>query len=217
MPEDPCGADRLCSWRQAKRFGFQLCIALDDDGDPCRRKAMRWVTQRALADGEQTTLGQPFCEYHADELAAFFSRKVVRVEAFKDAKAEHKQAEAARLAAEEERLRQLEARKVAKRTVGRQPDMLYFAKRGERIKIGHSTAPTKRLTDLANSAGAPFDAVVITTGGVRKEQAYHQRFAADRLHGEWFSFTDVIAREMAKLSNDERAETYENWPKPAKF
>jgi hypothetical protein len=73
---------------------------------------------------------------------------------------------------------------------------------GGPIKIGHSTSPDGRLTEL--QVGSPYVLRVVATmrGGIEVERTLHRAFAKDRLHGEWFNpsrelvaFIDEISRK----------------------
>jgi hypothetical protein len=66
--------------------------------------------------------------------------------------------------------------------------VVYFiqAVNGGPIKIGTAIDPKKRLASLQLSC--PFRLKILATrpGGERLERSLHRRFAAYRLHGEWF-------------------------------
>lgn len=80
--------------------------------------------------------------------------------------------------------------------IGRYDDLLvYFiqAQTGQ-IKIGIAANPELRLCSL--QTGSPVTLTLLATcpGGRPLEAEYHRRFAASRLHGEWFLPTpDVCA------------------------
>jgi hypothetical protein len=56
----------------------------------------------------------------------------------------------------------------------------------DRIKIGTATDIEKRFAELRTMSPVPLKLLAAVQGGVPVEQALHDRFAADRLHGEWF-------------------------------
>lgn len=73
---------------------------------------------------------------------------------------------------------------------------------GGPIKIGHSTSPDGRLSQM--QTGSPYVLRVVATmrGGIEVERTLHRAFAKDRLHGEWFNpsrelmaFIDEISRK----------------------
>lgn len=68
------------------------------------------------------------------------------------------------------------------------------------IKIGMAYDLIKRLADL--QCGSPIRLSILASGpGGRKDEAfYHQRFAAHRLHGEWFERHPDILAEIERLS-----------------
>lgn len=200
MPEKACGLDRHCAWRAEEKLGLppgSICIGLDLDGDPCGKKAVMQLGGKVDKwNGDTLYAPQPFCQRHAQTILIHARDQLTSAAEFQDVVDE-------RIDERKARVRENRARK---------PDMVYFAKRGDQIKIGHSTIPKRRLRDLANAAGAPFDAVVVAKGGWTREQGYHIEFEEDRIQGEWFAFTDSIAREMARLSQLPSSTTLENWP-----
>jgi hypothetical protein len=53
------------------------------------------------------------------------------------------------------------------------------------IKIGKTISVTQRLAALSTSGGSPLEILAVIEGDI--EVALHKRFAAIRVHGEWFS------------------------------
>jgi hypothetical protein len=68
-------------------------------------------------------------------------------------------------------------------------DVVYFMYCAGRIKIGVTNGIDQRQAAL--TGGSPFPPVtILIVDGLRKaEAALHKRFAADRLHGEWFTLS----------------------------
>jgi len=68
------------------------------------------------------------------------------------------------------------------------------------IKIGFAMNVKTRLKAL--STGSPVKLKVLATrrGPARVERFYHKRFAAHRLHGEWFSRHPDILAEIDRLA-----------------
>jgi hypothetical protein len=84
---------------------------------------------------------------------------------------------------------------------GRRDDLtVYFvrADTGE-IKIGIATDPDARLRALQVGSPVKLGLLVTCPGGRPKEAEYHQRFAAHRLHGEWFEPHPDILTEIERL------------------
>lgn len=81
------------------------------------------------------------------------------------------------------------------------PQQVYFIQCGEggAIKIGIAVDPAARLRSLQTAHHERLSILVTTKGGQPAEQAYHKRFAAHRLHGEWFSPHPDILAEVARL------------------
>jgi len=69
-----------------------------------------------------------------------------------------------------------------------------------RVKIGTSVDATRRLKTLATSSPVPLRLAAVTGGDEQHEARLHERFSDARLHGEWFTLTDEIKREIATLS-----------------
>lgn len=55
------------------------------------------------------------------------------------------------------------------------------------VKIGCSTAPASRVETYCTWSPVPLEIVATIPGGWSVEWAFHAKFAALRLHHEWFS------------------------------
>lgn len=97
-----------------------------------------------------------------------------------------------------ERMREKWRRKWHKRNPKspRSESLIYFVQAGEGgpIKIGYSVAPEERVKDF--QCGNPWKLRLLRAfpGGVEEERELHARFAADRMHGEWFKPTPELVR-----------------------
>lgn len=81
--------------------------------------------------------------------------------------------------------------------------VVYFiASEAGQIKIGIANDPEKRIRTLQTSHPAKLSILATCPGGQAKEREYHQRFAAHRLHGEWFERHPDILEEIERLSED---------------
>jgi hypothetical protein len=86
----------------------------------------------------------------------------------------------------------------------RKPQWIYFvgAGDGEPIKIGRANNIKQRLSMI--QSGNPKRLRVLASffsdDSIATEQAYHDRFAAHRLHGEWFAPHPDILAEIARLT-----------------
>jgi hypothetical protein len=86
--------------------------------------------------------------------------------------------------------------------------MIYFTQdtQTKAIKIGYSKNPTKRRAGLQSSTPSQLVLLGCVPGGLEHESAYHEKFAAFRLHGEWFkpdiwpAVLQIIAHEAASPS-----------------
>ncbi len=62
------------------------------------------------------------------------------------------------------------------------------------IKIGSSARPLTRLAHFQSDSPVKLELLATCSGGMKRERIYHQRFAADRLHGEWFGRSEPLER-----------------------
>ena len=76
---------------------------------------------------------------------------------------------------------------------------LYFVQAGDAIKIGCTQNPKKRFAQM--QTGCPKKIVVLCAleGSAWLERFYHRKFAAHRLHGEWFDPHPDILAEIERL------------------
>jgi hypothetical protein len=68
------------------------------------------------------------------------------------------------------------------------------------IKIGLTNAPLNRVRDFQIGSPVILKIHALTYGALPEEQAYHARFAAHRLHGEWFAPHPDILAEITRLA-----------------
>lgn len=81
--------------------------------------------------------------------------------------------------------------------------VVYFIRSGDGpIKIGLALDVEKRLRGLQTAHHEPLSVLAVTGGGQPQEIAYHRRFAAHRLHGEWFEPHEDILAEIERLKAD---------------
>lgn len=82
------------------------------------------------------------------------------------------------------------------------PQLVYFIAAGSGpIKIGMAANPKNRCKELQTSHHEKLSVLVTCAGGSEMERAYHERFAAHRLHGEWFDRHPDILAEIERLTN----------------
>lgn len=67
------------------------------------------------------------------------------------------------------------------------------------IKIGFSNQPHERLAILQTAHWCRLSIVAKVEGSLAVEADYHRRFAAHRLHGEWFAPHPDILAEIERL------------------
>lgn len=70
---------------------------------------------------------------------------------------------------------------------------------GGAIKIGHSLDPQGRLKGLQTGYPDTLTLLLLIPGGEDVERAYHRKFAAFSLRGEWFKPDEKLVNEIANL------------------
>lgn len=78
---------------------------------------------------------------------------------------------------------------------------VYFIGCGTAVKIGIAKDVGKRLAGIQTHCPFLVSVLAICEGGRKQEREYHRRFAAHRLHGEWFSPTPEILAEIDRLNS----------------
>jgi hypothetical protein len=69
------------------------------------------------------------------------------------------------------------------------------------IKIGFASRLEFRVRDLRLANAYPLHVWASVEGAPSLEREYHRQFAANRLHGEWFTRSPEIEAEIARLNN----------------
>ncbi len=192
MSETTCGDFKLCAWKHAQFLSQHgslftardLCIAIDDSGDPCSKRATFFFQANDPIDDSGSHPSQPFCDRHARHLIEALDRLIIQNSTGIVAAAEAQAAEQKR--------RTLTISKPEK-----EKGFVYFILVDDRIKIGYSTDVEKRVATLQTASGSRFETVTYRKGGRAMEARYHRRWADQRLSGEWFTATPELLAEMA--------------------
>lgn len=82
------------------------------------------------------------------------------------------------------------------------PEQLVYvirAMESDRIKIGIAENPTRRLLELQIGSPEHLELIGTAAGGRRLEVRLHAELHRDRLHGEWFEFSDHVALIVGNL------------------
>lgn len=69
---------------------------------------------------------------------------------------------------------------------------VYFARSGNRVKIGVSKNPRARLEGLRTGSSTKIRIYYVTPGDITLERELHRQFGADRINGEWFIYSPQI-------------------------
>lgn len=79
--------------------------------------------------------------------------------------------------------------------------MIYFILAPElnRVKIGLAQKPWERLSKLQTDCPCDVQLVAFIQGDLAAEQALHQRFAQQRVRGEWFNLIGPLLDYVATL------------------
>uniref|UniRef100_E6VFI6 Bacteriophage T5 Orf172 DNA-binding domain-containing protein n=1 Tax=Rhodopseudomonas palustris (strain DX-1) TaxID=652103 RepID=E6VFI6_RHOPX len=78
---------------------------------------------------------------------------------------------------------------------------VYFLQVSDRVKIGTSSKPLRRIQDITASLPAPARRIVIVEGTVTDERRLHERFKAYRTGGEWFVATRPVALAIGRCAS----------------
>lgn len=73
---------------------------------------------------------------------------------------------------------------------------VYFLWAGNRIKIGFSTKPYKRIFTLQTGISAPVKMMLAVVGTPKEEKALHRLLSDFRVQGEWFVANEAVRRIM---------------------
>lgn len=77
---------------------------------------------------------------------------------------------------------------------------VYFLRSGDRLKIGFSRDPVKRLTALRTSMSHSIETIAVVRGTEREERSLHWQLRTYRRNGEWFechpSVMEVMIRSL---------------------
>lgn len=96
-------------------------------------------------------------------------------------------------------------------------DVVYFARSGNLVKIGHSIQTEKRLAQLRTGSGQRLDLLGTIPGGPAREREIHKQWARLRVPGtEYFRATPdlmaFIARQLRpEPTPEQRRQMAEAW------
>lgn len=77
---------------------------------------------------------------------------------------------------------------------------VYFIACGDRVKIGYSADPARRLVKINSDAPWPCELLGFVLATEFPEAELHARFAHLRLHGEWFALSPEVREFIAAAS-----------------
>lgn len=69
---------------------------------------------------------------------------------------------------------------------------IYFARAGNKVKIGISKNPRQRLGGIRTGNSNRVSIYYVTPGDMALERELHRLFASDRVNGEWFIYSGQI-------------------------
>jgi hypothetical protein len=87
-------------------------------------------------------------------------------------------------------------------------EYVYFAQAGGPeglLKIGFSKNPWARVSDMQTSNAERIELLATERGTLDDERALHERFAADRVNGEWFAPSQEIMGYVAGIRSSKTA------------
>lgn len=74
------------------------------------------------------------------------------------------------------------------------PMQVYVIRAGDRVKIGASRNPPKRLASLQTASSERLELLFVMDGDTGTERDLHDRFERYRIGGEWFRIAGHLAR-----------------------
>jgi hypothetical protein len=82
---------------------------------------------------------------------------------------------------------------------------IYFARAGNKVKIGISKNPNQRLCGIKTGSSSKVRIYYVTPGDAQKERDLHKLFAEYRVNGEWFIFAApirewIVADEAGRMA-----------------
>lgn len=80
-------------------------------------------------------------------------------------------------------------------------DLYFIGSPGGYIKIGRTTGWRKRLIQLQSGSPIKLECMALLMGAGHAERAYHKRFAAHRIRGEWFLPHPAILAEIKRIED----------------
>jgi len=88
--------------------------------------------------------------------------------------------------------------------------VVYFVYCAGRIKIGYTAEIRNRMASMASNCPAPITLLLTIRGGLHDEAYYHEMFAADRVHLEWFRLSYELRDFLdSQIGADSRALLFE--------
>ena len=85
----------------------------------------------------------------------------------------------------------------------RKPVVYFVQAENGLIKIGSTNYIEDRMKSLSSQSPLGLTLLATVRGDRAKEFAYHLRFAAHRLHGEWFQRCPEIEAEIERLNSND--------------
>lgn len=80
----------------------------------------------------------------------------------------------------------------------RPKSFVYFARAGNKVKIGFAKDPRRRLAAFRAGSSSKVKIYYVTPGGRKEEADLHRLFAEYRVNGEWFLYSQAIRDWIAK-------------------
>lgn len=70
---------------------------------------------------------------------------------------------------------------------------VYFVRSGDRVKIGFTRSIRSRIRSLQTSNAERLEILLVVPGAEGTEKFFHERFADNRVGGEWFTLIGTLA------------------------
>lgn len=85
--------------------------------------------------------------------------------------------------------------------------MIYFIKANDRVKIGYTLDPSKRIPSIQTSSPYKLEVLLIIDGTIELERELHKNFQEYKIAGEWFEYGERM--ESFVKENHENDRRYE--------
>jgi len=88
---------------------------------------------------------------------------------------------------------------IVKSLIKNAPADIYYFKSGDFIKIGFTKNVGLRLNSVRTDSPLPVTCLAVHRGSKEDEKLIHEKFKEDRVHGEWFRFSEKLKNHIINV------------------